>query len=155
MSKLIDFKSQEAKILRPIFQETLVNPFIVHIVESFIYKEVINRNKDGIVIKKYNTKNDKMHGLYQAWHPNGQLSCEQIYKDGKMHGLYQAWNSNGQLSCEQMFKDGKPHGKMITYNEDGTIKLEMSWLNGKIVEDEKLLNFIRSIPRYDEDDIDN
>ena len=131
MSKLIDFKSQEAKILRPIFQETLVNPFIVHIVESFIYKEVINRNKDGIVIKKYNTKNDKMHGLYQAW------------------------NSNGQLSCEQMFKDGKPHGKMITYNEDGTIKLEMSWLNGKIVEDEKLLNFIRSIPRYDEDDIDN
>ena len=45
MSKLIDYQSEEGKILKPLFQDRMIDPFIANIVESFIYEEVINRNE--------------------------------------------------------------------------------------------------------------
>ena len=91
MTKLIDYKSYEAEILKPIFQEKMIDPFIAHLVESFIYKEIINRKKDGNIVEKYMTKYGVQDGLYEKLYSNGQKWIESKYKEGKLEGLYQSW----------------------------------------------------------------
>jgi antitoxin component YwqK of YwqJK toxin-antitoxin module len=116
MSKLIDYKSPEAEILKPIFQEKMIDPFIAHVVESFIYKEVIDCNKDGIIVEKYMLKYGNYEGLYQSWHPDGKKFIECNYKEGKKEGLSQWWYENGQKWFEYNYKEDKFDGEIKEWN---------------------------------------
>ena len=46
MSKLINYNSIEGKVLKEFFQENMIDPYIALIVESYIYKEVIEYYED-------------------------------------------------------------------------------------------------------------
>ncbi len=131
MSKLIDYKSPEAEILKPIFQEKMIDPFIAHVVESFIYKEVIDCNKDGIIVEKYMLKYGKKEGLYQTWYKNGQKFIECTYKEGKLDGICKIWHSNGEKIKEIIYKKGKLDGIYKTWYSDGEKMSECTFKDGK------------------------
>jgi antitoxin component YwqK of YwqJK toxin-antitoxin module len=96
----------------------------------------------------------EMHGLYQAWHPNGQLAetgnyvrdqrdgafktytpeggplTEETFKNGKQHGVARIWFDNGQLMVEAMYANGDRHGPAVTYYEDGRKRSQGVFKNG-------------------------
>ena len=84
MSKLINYNSVEGKFLKEFFQENMIDPYIALIVESYIYKEVIEYYEDRYyedreqIKKKYMTKYKKREGIFQGWYENGQKMIEYI-----------------------------------------------------------------------------
>lgn len=79
-----------------------IDLYISTVVESYIYKEIINYwepDEIGSALRlkeKFTTRFGKLNGLYQSWHQNGQKIFECVYKEGKREGLCQWWYDNGQ-----------------------------------------------------------
>jgi hypothetical protein len=53
-----------------------------------------------------NLKNDKRHGDYFEWWPNGTLRVFRTYVDGKAHGISRIWHYNGVLAYEGGRREG-------------------------------------------------
>jgi hypothetical protein len=47
-------------------------------------------------INLYNEEGER-HGLWEIYHPNGNISYRANYYNGKLHGLYQTYNNKGEL----------------------------------------------------------
>lgn len=47
-----------------------------------------------------------------------------------MHGTYQTWYGNGQLSSKSTFVNGNRHGHSISYWDDGKLEMEGEYVNG-------------------------
>lgn len=60
------------------------------------------------------------HGLFTAYHPNGQLASEGQYIDGVEAGLWRDFHENGQLAAEGEYAHGNEVGVWRYWNEDGT-----------------------------------
>ena len=138
MTKLIDYKSYEAEILKPIFQEKMIDPFIAHLVESFIYKEIIKYGRNGNIVEKYMTKYGIKDGLYEKWYGNGQKEKECNYKDGKIEGISHVWYSsmclaeNGQKWSETNYKEGKKDGLCQSWHKNGQKMCECTYKDGEL-----------------------
>lgn len=65
----------------------------------------------GIKVKVNLNAADKAEGLYQRWHPNGQLHTE------------------GHLDADERF-----HGEFKEYDEDGQLQAHYQWEHQKLVE---------------------
>jgi antitoxin component YwqK of YwqJK toxin-antitoxin module len=46
-------------------------------------------------------------GEFRAWHPNGKLAHQSLWKDGKLNGVALFWWPNGQLKTRSFYKNGK------------------------------------------------
>jgi len=111
--------------------------------------------ENGCHHEKFYYINGKIVGLYQSWHPNGQLSeqctfnekgkregltqrwydngqlhSEYTYKNGNRDGLYREWYTNGQLAVEYTYKDGKADGTYRHWHENGQLQIECTYING-------------------------
>jgi antitoxin component YwqK of YwqJK toxin-antitoxin module len=73
----------------------------------------------------------KEHGLFEAYHENGQLRLKRNYKDGERHGLSESYYENGQLQNIQNLKDGKWHGLEEMYYENGQLRLKRNYKDGE------------------------
>ena len=142
MSKLINYNSVEGKVLKEFFQENMIDPYIALIVESYIYKEVIEYYdytgapypvKEQIK-EKYMTKYGKIEGLYQFWYEDNQFDIHYIectYKNGKREGLFQSWYKNGQKWQECNFKEGEEEGIFHNWYKSGKKYIERNYKKGK------------------------
>ncbi len=73
---------------------------------------------DRVLAKEMNFVNDKLHGTYKAWWPNGVPMKVANFKNGKLEGLAQSFHENRRVSEEAMYVDGKQTG-FRAYNELG------------------------------------
>lgn len=60
------------------------------------------------------------HGLFRAYHLNGNLASEGNYIDGAEHGQWRDYHENGQLAAEGLYENGKEAGQWLFWNEDGS-----------------------------------
>ncbi len=122
MSKLINYNSIEGKALKELFQNNMIDSYIALIVESYIYKEVIEYYKDTgaphpatkQTKEKYTMKYGKKEGICYMFNKYGELEKECNYKNGKKEGL------------EISYKFNKIH-KKTNYKEDKKDGLKEEW----------------------------
>jgi antitoxin component YwqK of YwqJK toxin-antitoxin module len=74
------------------------------------------------------------HGLFQAFHPNGELSSEGHYERGVEIGLWRDYHENGQLAAEGEYKAGKESGRWRFWYADGRLEKEVVYFEGEPVE---------------------
>ena len=60
------------------------------------------------------------HGLFLAYHPNGQLASEGHYADGHEQGLWKDFHENGQMAAKGEYEAGQEVGRWEYWNDDGT-----------------------------------
>ena len=132
MEKLINYSSAEGKILKELFQTISINPYIALIVESFIYKQVVNYwDGTDIIREKYLTKYEEKEGLYQSWYLEGQKEYEYYAKEGKIEGMCQKWYAEGQKRSECYYRDGEAEGIFLGYHRNGQKGEECYYKEGK------------------------
>ncbi|MFZ5497239.1 MAG: toxin-antitoxin system YwqK family antitoxin [Verrucomicrobiota bacterium] len=59
------------------------------------------------------------HGLFRAYHVNGQLSSEGYYTHGFEEGIWRDYHENGQLAAEGAYEKGQKVGKWKYWNSNG------------------------------------
>lgn len=62
------------------------------------------------------------HGLYRAYHRNGQLATEGKYVHGLEEGIWRDYHENGRLAAEGFYKGGKEFGEWKTWNDRGELE---------------------------------
>jgi len=104
-------------------------------------------NLYGVLEKSYalNNKGER-DGLYQEYHPNGQVAMKVLYENGRkqenpiyyysngnkkmvvsinafghIHGTYTKWYKDGNLMEEGTLDDGKLTGAFVSYHPNGKI----------------------------------
>lgn len=60
------------------------------------------------------------HGLFRAYHLNGNVASEGNCVDGAEHGQWRDYHENGQLAAEGFYEHGKEVGEWHFWNEDGS-----------------------------------
>ena len=60
------------------------------------------------------------HGLFRAYHPNGELASEGHYTNGHEHGLWKDFHQNGQIAAQGEYDAGREIGHWQYWNDDGT-----------------------------------
>jgi len=62
------------------------------------------------------------HGLFRAFHENGNLASEGSYLHGKEHGPWRDYHENGQLAAEGEYAEGDEVGKWKHWNAEGNLE---------------------------------
>lgn len=62
------------------------------------------------------------HGLFRAYHRNGQLATEGNYVHGVEEGIWRDYHENGRLAAEGFYKDGKEFGEWKSWNDQGALE---------------------------------
>ena len=57
--------------------------------------------------RDYNMRAGKYHGMYSAWHENGQKQYECTYRNGEKHGPDNAWSADGELLWSRSYNNGE------------------------------------------------
>jgi antitoxin component YwqK of YwqJK toxin-antitoxin module len=85
--------------------------------------------ENGSHHEKFHYINGKIVGLYQRWHPNGQLSEQITFNEkGEKEGLYQSWHDNGQLAVQCTFnKKGGLKGSYQRWYENGQLREQITF----------------------------
>ncbi|WP_084187244.1 toxin-antitoxin system YwqK family antitoxin [Andreprevotia chitinilytica] len=60
------------------------------------------------------------HGLFRAYHQNGNLASEGHYADGKEHGPWRDYHENGQVAAEGQYENGQETGEWKFWDADGS-----------------------------------
>jgi antitoxin component YwqK of YwqJK toxin-antitoxin module len=82
----------------------------------------VRRDRDGIV----------NHGLFESWHPNGQISQSGRTLDGRWDGLVVLRWDNGHLKEENEYKRGVRNGKCNQYWKNEMPKLVSNYKDGTL-----------------------
>lgn len=82
----------------------------------------VRRDKDGVV----------NHGLFESWHPNGQLARKGRAVDGRWDGLVVEYWINGRPKDESEYKLGVRHGKHNAWWLEGPPKRLENYKDGKL-----------------------
>jgi len=77
-------------------------------------------------------KDGERDGETKGYYENGQLRCQRFYKDGKLDGEYKWYYGNGQLWCQGFYKDGILHGEYKEYHENGQLRCQSFYKDGKL-----------------------
>jgi antitoxin component YwqK of YwqJK toxin-antitoxin module len=109
----------------------MVDEVVLHIAEI--------RNDVGRVIARYSCylvpdgSRWVRHGLYVAYHPDGQVASEVTYEHGLEEGLGRDYYPNGQLAAEGYYRAGKEEGVWQFWTEDGTEQESVLYVSGEEV----------------------
>lgn len=66
-----------------------------------------------------------LHGHFQSWNSNGQMTCEADYLSGELHGLKRQWDSTGKLVSTEYFKKGV-QDSINTYYHNNSCQIKYS-----------------------------
>lgn len=75
------------------------------------------------------------HGVYSAWHVNGQKGLEGQFVNGQPEGSFEWWYPNGQLQAKGHYQDGKPAGQWRWWHANGMKMMEGTYEKGDQVGD--------------------
>jgi antitoxin component YwqK of YwqJK toxin-antitoxin module len=64
------------------------------------------------------------HGLFRAYHENGQLASEGEYENGLETGVWRDYHDNGQLAAEGEYRNGKENGRWRFWTSSGQLEKE-------------------------------
>jgi len=67
----------------------------------------------GQIKSETNYKNDREHGSYKMYRPDGQLWSFKTYKHGALHGPATRYHENGEVTEQGNYKNGKKDGPWI------------------------------------------
>jgi hypothetical protein len=70
------------------------------------------------------------HGVYAAWHVNGQKGLEGQFVNGQPEGSFEWWYPNGQLQARGQYQDGKPAGQWRWWHANGMKMMEGAYEKG-------------------------
>jgi antitoxin component YwqK of YwqJK toxin-antitoxin module len=73
------------------------------------------------------------HGLWTAWHPNGQKKAEGEYREDKPVGPFAWWYESGQKQAEGEYVEGVPSGVWITWHANGVKESRGEYRRGSAV----------------------
>ncbi|MFZ6876430.1 toxin-antitoxin system YwqK family antitoxin [Undibacterium sp. Di27W] len=59
------------------------------------------------------------HGLFHAYHANGNVASEGSYTDGAEQGLWRDYHENGQIAAQGHYQNGAEAGEWEYWNDDG------------------------------------
>ena len=62
------------------------------------------------------------HGLFRAYHPNGNLASEGNYVDGAEHGDWRDYHDNGQVAAQGVYERGQEVGLWSFWDADGSLE---------------------------------
>lgn len=92
----------------------------------------VNREyySDGTLKEEYSIHNDKFHGQYKAFYPDGSPHALGEYRKGKMIGVWKYSYPDGKVESIQKFDDGKAisidfwdkYGNQVIKNGTGVAK---------------------------------
>jgi antitoxin component YwqK of YwqJK toxin-antitoxin module len=62
------------------------------------------------------------HGLFVAYHQNGNVASEGNYEHGKECGLWRQYHENGQLAAEGCYESGREAGEWRYWDASGKVE---------------------------------
>lgn len=65
------------------------------------------------------------HGLFTAYHANGNMASEGLYEHGLEQGLWRDFHENGKLAAQGYYVDGKQNDGWVFWHEDGSLNTAM------------------------------
>lgn len=74
---------------------------------------------------------DERHGVFTAWHENGQKQYEGEFKNDLRVGEFVYWYSNGQKRLQGAYKLGKPEGRWVWWHKNGQKATQGQYTNGE------------------------
>jgi len=89
------------------YQVNSEKPFTGTSVEYYLDTIIKDQFEERVLWKRTTYKDGVLDGLYESFHPNGQLELKENYKDGKLDGLWEIFDEDGNLTSTEMWKDGK------------------------------------------------
>ncbi len=89
----------------------------------------------------YNYIHGNKEGLFNSFHPNGELKTEFTYLNGKIEGLCQQWSPDGQLILKCNYVHGKLDGFYQKWYYDGRIRLQCHYVDNIIDESQPYRKF--------------
>jgi hypothetical protein len=78
----------------------------------------------------FDTSSQFKHGLYKAFHPNGQLADSGLYVEGYKVGWHFSWYANGKLASRFKFRNSIPIDTCTSWDQNGNIA-SLSFLDEK------------------------
>ena len=82
-------------------------PFSGVSVEYYLDTILKNEFEDRVLLQRTIFKKGIKNGLYESFHPNGQLESKGNYKNGNLDGLYEYYYGDGQLESKVCYKNGE------------------------------------------------
>ncbi len=67
------------------------------------------------LVEKGNFEYGLKKGDWKYWFPNGKLKKHESWKKGKLHGLYEEYDQEGNISLRGTYKQGFKHGIWTNY----------------------------------------
>ena len=81
-------------------------PFTGVSVEYYLDTIIKNEFEERVLLQRATFEKGIKSGLYESFHPNGQLKSKGNYKDGKEDGLREWYDENGRLQSKECYKNG-------------------------------------------------
>lgn len=71
--------------------------------------------------------NDKKHGTWVEYYPNGQISFSYAYTEDILNGPFIKYNENGTVFQKGNFSSNNLHGQLTEFYQEGMIKLTKNY----------------------------
>lgn len=86
-------------------------------------RKKITWDEDGKKDEEQNyNENQKLHGHWSKWYPNGKMQFIYLYTDGRRDGKCFTFYENGDLESETNYRNGKKDGVATWWNDDGKVR---------------------------------
>jgi len=76
-------------------------------------------DKQGRVRISEHYQSDVLDGMYQAFHPNGNVLEQGHYRAGKKSGKWASFNREGASRSEELWREGERHGEAVVMQDNG------------------------------------
>jgi antitoxin component YwqK of YwqJK toxin-antitoxin module len=76
-------------------------------------------SQQGHLSYKGDFKDDKPHGLWTTFFPDGKPRWRGHKKEGLNHGQYTMWYENGRKRMEGTYENGQKHGRSMSWHPNG------------------------------------
>ncbi|MFO7978675.1 MAG: toxin-antitoxin system YwqK family antitoxin [Bacteroidales bacterium] len=133
-------------------QKLFITLMIIMLTGNMLAAQEVTKGDDGVF---YGPDQQPYTGIYQEFHPNGQLKTRiplsqgqidgqvevffadggkneiRSYQDGMMHGEWITWNQAGQKIAEAHYNMGEKEGKWTIWHDNGTLLYDMTYSKGQ------------------------
>lgn len=103
--------------------------------------EVLNGKRDGIFVLYHENgiletqgylKENKNHGEWKYFYPDGKLESTGIFKDDQPDSIWVWFNYAGTLIQQGLYKEGKKDGEWKFYDDSGNLFLLMKFKDDQV-----------------------
>ncbi len=97
-------------------------------------QELWKTTKKGTHYLSYSIEynNNKLHGSYKTFYPNGQIDIDTTYHNSLKHGTYTRFYENGQIMQSTTYNLGSIHGSFTSFYPNGQPDIECNYKLGKL-----------------------